>query len=35
LRPALERAIRSTEDGRTALVEVRTHEEHELALGSL
>jgi len=32
LRPALERAIRSTEDGRTALVEVRTHEEHELAL---
>jgi thiamine pyrophosphate-dependent acetolactate synthase large subunit-like protein len=34
LRPALERAIRSTEDGCTALVEVLTHEEHELALGS-
>jgi len=30
LRPALERAIAGTEDGRTALVEVMTHEEHEL-----
>ena len=32
LRPALERGIASVAAGRTALLEVMTHEEHELAL---
>jgi acetolactate synthase-1/2/3 large subunit len=34
LRPALERAIAAVHDGRTALVEVMTHEEPRLATGA-
>jgi hypothetical protein len=32
LRPALERCVASVAAGQTALLEVMTHEEHELAL---